>query len=114
MASLADLQSVFQTTRPAGFSLADIEVQGKLAAGRAGVQRERVLRDHNRFALPDLLTSQAARGAFYSSATDRKRQQLSLGAGDRLADIQFDLAAQQAGLAANALLAKTGIRLGGV
>lgn len=112
MASLADLQTIYTPNTPAGFRLADIEVQGNLAAGQAGIGRERVLRDFNKFNLPGLLGSQAARGAYNSSATQMKREQLGNQAGDALTDIQFALAQRQAELASNALLAKTGISLG--
>lgn len=113
MASLVDLQRIFNpSTTPAGFRLADLNIQGNLAQGQAGINRERVLRDFNQFNLPGLLGAQAARGAFHSSATDRKREQLAHGAGDQLVDIQFALGQRQADLAANALLAKTGITLG--
>lgn len=114
MATLVDLHRVYspQNATPAGFRLADLAVQGNLAEGQAGIGRERVLRDFNKFNLPGLLGTQAARGAFHSSATDRKREQLAHGAGDQLTDIQFALGQRQAELAANALLAKTGIALG--
>ena len=112
MASLADLQSVYAPAPPTGFTLADIEVQGQLAAGQAGIGRERVLRNFNKYDLPDLLSSQAARGAYNTSATEDKRERLATGAGDQLTDIEYALAQRQAELAANGLLAKTGIRLG--
>lgn len=113
MASLAELSQVYAPTRQeAGFSLADIELQSQASKNAAAINSERLLRNYNRFDLPALLGSQAARGAFYSSATANKRQQLSTGVGDQLSDIQYALANQQARLASNALLAQTGISLG--
>lgn len=112
MASLADLQTIYTPNTPAGFRLADLEVKGHLAQAQAGIARERVLRNYHQFDLPGLLGSQAARGAFHSSATQQKQQQLATGAADTLTDIQFALGQQQANLSANALLAKTGISLG--
>lgn len=113
MASLSDLASVTAPAAPAGFRLADLALMGALGQSSANVGRERVLRNFNKFDLPDLLSGQAARGALHSSATRDKYQRLATGAGDNLADIQMGLAAQQAGLASNALLAQTGISLGG-
>ena len=112
MASLSDLAGVYAPSGPeSAFSLAQIEKEGSLAKGQAGLGRERVLRNFNRFDLPNLLGGQAARGAFSSTGTDRKREQLSSGAGDQLTDIEFGLANTMAGLGSNALLAQTGIRL---
>lgn len=111
---MADLQTVFGTPPPAGFSLAETDLQSTLATSQANVGRERVLRNFSKFNLPDLLSSQASRGAFRSSATNHKRDQLTAGAGDTLGDIQFGLANTNAQLASNALLAQTGFRLGSV
>lgn len=99
--------------QPAGFSLANIDLAGQQGEDQAAIGRERVLRNYSQFDLPDLLGAQAARGAFSSSATDNKRTRLGTAAGDSLTDISLGLASQQANLAANALLAQTGIRLGG-
>lgn len=112
MATLADLMDIYQPAPPAGFQLANIDLQSTLAKNQAGVNQERVLRNFKQFDLPDLLGAQAARGAFYSSATQNKRNRLATGAGDQITDIQFGLANTQARLASNALLAQTGIQLG--
>lgn len=114
MASLADLMNVTAPAEPAGFKLADIELAGTFGAQDAAIGRERVLRNFNQFDLPDLLGSQAARGAYYTTATDNKRARLATSAGDQLSNIQMALARQQAGLASNALLAQTGISLGSI
>lgn len=113
MASLADLADVYGPTgQEAGFTLADIELQSQHGKDTARIATDRLLRNYNRFDLPSLLSSQAARGAFASSATDNKKALLQTGVGDQVSDIQLGLAYQQSRLAANALLAQTGIQLG--
>ena len=95
----------------------------------AGTARDRVQRNFSKFDLPDLISGQAARGALHSSATARKRDRLQtgmndsladiglglerqrIGAGDQLADIETGLAQTNARLAAQGLLAQTGIQL---
>lgn len=114
MASLLDLVSVYAPSGPeAGFVLADIERRKQVARDTAAIGSERITRDFTKFDLPELQGGQAARGAFNSSATLRKTSRLSNQAGDRLSDIAYGLANTEAELAANALLAQTGIRLGG-
>lgn len=113
MASLSDLASVYAPEGPeTGFRLADIEQASNSLTNNAAIGRERTLRNFNQFDLPDLLSSQAARGAFNSSATDHKRSRLATGAADTLTDIDLGLASARANLATNALLAQTGIQLG--
>lgn len=114
MASLADLLSSFAPKQPVAPVLANIRLQGQHAKTNAGIARQRLLRNFNQFDLPDLLSSQAARGAFASSATENKRTKLATGVGDELSDVALGLAQTQAQLAANALLAKSGISLGGL
>lgn len=111
---MADLQTVFGTPPPAGFTLAETDVQSTLSNSQANIGRERVLRNFGKFNLPDLLSSQASRGAFHSSATRNKHDKLTTAAGDQLSDIEFGLANTQAQLASNALLAQTGFRMGDV
>lgn len=113
MASLSDLSAIYAPSAPPGFTLADIELAGTQAQNEADISSERILRNFGQFQLPDLLSSQAARGAFQSSATDNKALALTTGAADQLTDIQFGLGQTQANLASNALLAQTGITLGG-
>lgn len=92
--------------------LADIERQQQEATANAGIQTERLLRNFNRFDLPNLLSSQAAKGAYGSSATANKREALTMGVGDQVTDVEMGLAQTQAKLAAQALLAQSGIQLG--
>lgn len=113
MASLADLVSVYAPSTPAGFSLADIDIAGTQAQNTADIARSRLTRNFGTFDLPDLISSQAARGAFHSSATQNKVRRLATGTADQLSNVELGLADQRAILAANALLAQTGIRLGG-
>jgi hypothetical protein len=114
MASLSDLQGVYQPdSQETGFRLADIERAGQQAATGAEIGRERLLRNFSKFDLPNLLSAQGARGAFRSSATGNKREQLATGVQDQLGDIELGLANTQADLAANALVAQAGIQLGG-
>lgn len=113
MASLLDLAAIYAPSGPeTGFRLADIEQATNVLNNNAGIATERTIRNHSQFDLPDLLGSQAARGAFSSSATDRKRSALVAGTGDRLSDIELGLANAKANLATNGLLAQTGISLG--
>lgn len=147
MATLSDLAAVYAPPPPAGFTLAGIEIAGQQAAASAAVGRERTQRNFgfatadanqakqraqrnfSQFDLPDLISGQAARGAFRSSATSRKTNRLQtglndsladiglnldrqrVGAGDQLADIEMGLANTNAQLAAQGLFAQTGIRL---
>lgn len=147
MATLSDLAAVYAPPPPAGFTLASIGIAGQQAANGAAVGRERTqrnfgfasadagqakqrtIRNFNQFDLPDLMSSQAARGAFHSSATTNKTNRLRtgmndsladigtglerqrVGAGDQLADIEMGLANTNAQLAAQGLFAQTGIRL---
>lgn len=114
MASLADLADVYAPVgQEAGFTLADIELDTQFSKDNAKIASDRLLRNFSKFDLPTLLSSQAARGAFHSTATENKRTMLETGLTDQLSDVQFNLAREQAKLAANALLAQTGIRLGG-
>ncbi len=114
MASLGDLASVYAPVgQPAGFSLADIEIESQYSKDNAKLQSDRLLRNYSNFDLPAMLGSQAARGAFYSSGTTNRRSMLNSRLTDSLGDIQLNLAREQARLASNALLAQTGITLGG-
>jgi hypothetical protein len=111
MASLADLSSVFGTAPPAGFSLAGTAIQGGMTEAQTGFEREKILRDFNEFNLPSLINSQAARGAFRTSATQDKAKRLATGTQDSLTSLQLASNPAQAQLATNALLAQTGIRI---
>lgn len=113
MASLADLGGVYGTQDPTGFKLADIGLAGGLSSAQADLSKGRILRNFGQFSLPDLASSQAARGAFHSSGTRDKAGRLGLGVQDSLDDVTLGQNQYQANLAANALLAQTGISLGG-
>ena len=110
MASLSDLSSVYNTQAPAGFNLANLAVAGSLTKAQGDLARTRLLRNFGQFDLPGLLSSQAARGAFGSSATRRKVQQIATGAADTLGDIAFGSGSSQAQNGANALLTGTGFQ----
>lgn len=113
MASLADLTGTFAPQGPeAGFTLADLAVQGGVASAQAGLQKQRILRNFQQFDLPDLINAQAARGAFASGATGQKAARLVTGTSDRLADIDLALAPTLASIAANQQLAGSGFLLG--
>jgi hypothetical protein len=115
VASLSDLAAFYAPpARESGFKMADIELATNLINNQAGVSNERILRNFGQFDLPDMLGSQASRGAFHSSATEDKRRRLQVGAGDQLADVELGLAEAKANLATNGLLAQTGISLGGM
>lgn len=112
MATLADFQALYQPSAPpAGFSLAGLSLDAGLASAQSGVNQGRILRNFGEFDLPDLVSSQAARGAFYSGATSNKTNRLATRASDALADQQLDLGPILARLAANSVLAQTGIQL---
>lgn len=113
MPSLADLGAVLTPSEPTGFRLGQLELAGGIAQGEAEMQRGRILQDFTEFQLPQLMSSQAARGAGASSATWDKRRQLATGASRGLEDVEAGLARTQAGLAGNSLLAQTGISLSG-
>lgn len=110
MASLSDLASVYNTQAPAGFNLANIALSGSLNKAQSELARTRLLRNFTQFDLPDLLSGQAARGAFGSSATRDKVLRLGTGAADTLGDIAFGSGSAQARLGANALLTGTGFQ----
>lgn len=114
MASLADLGQIWNQQEPAGFSLADAAISGEYSAIDADTSRSRLLRDFGQFDLPDLLGAQGARGAYNTSATKDKVGRLSTQATDQLTDISVGGSRAQAQLAANALLAQTGVQLGAV
>lgn len=114
MASLLDLVEVYAPKGPeTGFVLADIERRQEVNKTTSGINRDRALRDYEKWDLPNLLGSQAARGAYNSSATINKRERAATGVSDKLFDITYNQANTEAELASNALLAQTGVRLGG-
>lgn len=110
MASLSDLASVYNQAAPAGFNLANLAVSGSLTKAQGDLARTRLLRNFSKFDLPGLLSSQAARGAFGSSATKNKVSRLATGAADTLGDIAFGTGSSQAQSGANALLTGTGFQ----
>lgn len=111
MASLSDLSSVYSQAPPAGFSLAGVGIQGDLSAEESKIAQKRTVRNFTQRYLPSLVSNQAARGAYNSSATVRKVTQGTEDFGDTLSDLARQGATGQAGLATNALLAQTGIKL---
>jgi hypothetical protein len=63
--------------RPAGFQLAENAEARAQITSQSGEQLRRLQSDFQNYEMPDLLSSQAARGAFYSGATQRKAQRAS-------------------------------------
>lgn len=111
MASLSDLSGVFNQQAPTGFSLAQLGIQGGLMASEAGVQSDRAERDFGQRYLPDLLSNQAARGAYQTGATRVKATRAFENFGDLASDLAARGAQGQSQLATNALLAQTGISI---
>lgn len=111
MASLADLSSVFNQASPTGFTLAQLGLQGDFGAQDTQVQSDRLGRNFADRIMPRLISGQAARGAWNTSATVRKAGEATQDTGDTLTDLASSGARHQAQLSANALLAQTGIRL---
>lgn len=68
---------LYQTTgQPMSWGMADIGLRETTAGAAAGTQSARLQRDFTQYDLPDLVNNQAARGAFQSSATQRKAGRL--------------------------------------
>lgn len=111
MASLADLAYVFDQQAPAGFTLANIGMQSDFAAEDTKIRTERLGRNFSERLMPSLVGNQGARGAWNTSATKRKVNHLAQDVGDNLTDITAQGARVQANLAANALLAQTGVSI---
>ena len=111
MAALSDLSSVFSQAPPSGFTLANLGLQGDLSTSQAKIGQKRAVRNFSDRFLPDLIGNQAARGAYNSSATEKKVRRGGEDFGDTLSDLATQGATGQAGLALNALLAQTGISL---
>lgn len=111
MASLADLAYVFDQQSPAGFTLAQLGLAGDFGMEQAQVASDRIGRNFAERAMPRLVSHQAARGAYNTSATTRKAGELVQDTGDTLSDLASRGAQAQAQLSANALLAQTGVRI---
>lgn len=111
MASLADLAYVFDQQNPSGFTLGQIGLQSDFTADQAQVAHDRIGRNYAERILPSLVSGQAARGAYNTSATTRKAKQVTEDTGDTLSDLAARTGQAQAALAANALLAQTGISI---
>lgn len=61
---------------PMGFKLAHNALERSNLNVESDVSRNRLQRDFDTYDLPDLLSNQAARGAFASGATNRKKTRL--------------------------------------
>jgi hypothetical protein len=65
---------------PAGFKMANNALDRSQITAQMGIEPQRLEDDLLRYTLPELASSQAARGAFFSSATARKGEKAALGA----------------------------------
>lgn len=111
MATLDDLSAIYNQAPPTGFTLADIGLKSDFAAQDAEIGQKRLIRNFGQRQLPRMVSNQAARGAYDTSATVRKTENLTEDFGDNLSDLAAAGGRTQANLATNALLAMTGIRL---
>lgn len=112
MATLSDLAALYEPETPTGFNLANTSLQRSQSQAGYDMARSQLLRNFNQFDLPDILNSQASRGAFASGATRRKVNRAATGLSDSLASLGLGYAPTQSRLATNALLAQTGLQLG--
>jgi hypothetical protein len=112
MASLTDLLNLYEPETPAGFNLANIALERAQSQAGYDMGRGQLMRNFTQFDLPDLISSQAGRGAFNTSATRNKANRMATGVTDSLAQLGLGYAPGQATLATNALLAQTGLQLG--
>lgn len=110
MASLSDIWSPPEQP-PLGFTLANLNTQQNQALEDTGIQQSRIIRNFSQFDLPDLVSSQAARGAFATSATHRKADRARQFATDGLGDSQRILSRVLTNLAQQGVLAAGGIQL---
>lgn len=114
MASMSDLANSYAQDGPeAGFALADIRLAKQRAQAEYNTGTERNARNYRQFDLPSLYSGQAAMGAFNSSATNFKRTQLGQAAADTQTDLQYKKDSTLAQLASDAVMAQSGIRIGG-
>jgi hypothetical protein len=89
MASLLDLYQ--SSGPPQSWGQADINLQTGALNTQAGEQVRRLNRNFSQYDLPDLVNSQAARGAFYSSATTNKTNRLQTAQNEAVGDIGSQL-----------------------
>jgi hypothetical protein len=112
VATLSDLARLYEPETPAGFGLANTALQRSQGQAGYDMARSQLMRNFSQFDMPDILNSQAARGAFASGATRRKVNRAATGVTDTLANLGLGYAPNQSRLATNALLAQTGLQLG--
>lgn len=106
MASLLDLYNSGGTNAP--WALADIGLRETQLNTEAGEQIRRIGRNFSEYDLPDLVNSQAARGAFHSSATRNKTQRLQTARDESVGDIGRNLGFSLSDLANKRVAATTG------
>lgn len=80
-------QLLANVSDPMGFKLAQNSLQRSDLLTESGLQGDRLQRDYDTYDRPDLLSSQAARGAFATSATMRKDSRLGGGLERSLGDL---------------------------
>ena len=111
MASLGDLQAVTASGGNAGLINAAVAQESGFATNENLMTKGRGRRNMNTFDMPNLIGAQAARGAFSSSGTNRKTNQMMRLNADQEADSEFALRRTLMGLATKGLLAQSGIQL---
>lgn len=87
-----------QDQTPAGFTMAGNALQRGQVTGNLGLAQQRLTDDFNRYTLRDLASSQAARGAFRTSATADKGQRATESYTRQYGDIGTSAAYTLAGL----------------
>lgn len=107
MASLLDLYQ--SSGPPQSWGLADIGLQESALNTEGGVQTQRLNRNFTQYDLPDLVNQQAARGAFYSGATQNKVGRLQTAENEAVGDIGRQLGFRLSDLANK----KVGVTTGG-
>lgn len=110
MASLSQWQqNTFQQQSPMSWQLAPILQQEAMIGANLGESTRRLQRDFTQYDLPDLVSNQAARGAFHSGATRRKTGRLY----DSMVESGGDLARNAAYSLAGLGQRKVGVTTGG-
>lgn len=106
MASLLDLYQ--SSAPPQSWGMADINLQEATLGAEAGTQSARLKRNFTQYDLPDLMSNQAARGAFHSSATQRKASRLQTAHNESQEDITRQLGFRLSDLANRKVAVTTG------
>lgn len=111
MANLMQFAPAFNPTPPPAWTQGQNATQGGLANVGAGLGMSRLERNYTTRALPDLVSSQAAQGSFFSGATNEKAKRIGEDVSDQGLDIQYKLATTLSDLAKSGVLAQIGVGL---